>query len=153
MYRPPTPLVRERDLPDSPAPSQRTSRSRPKNSAPPLTRRPLYGTVCGFFLAFAIGSNDMCVFCELPVCDFRLGVSSGRKTDREALPQIPIAPTTPHTTPQTSANTFGTIVGSKTLTLRQATAVAGIFQFSGALLAGSCVSMLKLGQGIADSAF
>lgn len=47
------------------------------------------------------------------------------------------------------ANAFGTSVGSKTLTLKQALLIAGVFEFSGALLLGR-VSTNTIAGGIAD---
>jgi sodium-dependent phosphate transporter len=47
------------------------------------------------------------------------------------------------------ANAFGTSVGSKTLTLRQAVLIASVFEFSGALLLGR-VSTNTIAGGIAD---
>ncbi|OAE29188.1 hypothetical protein AXG93_1862s1460 [Marchantia polymorpha subsp. ruderalis] len=47
------------------------------------------------------------------------------------------------------ANAFGTSVGSKTLTLRQAVIIASLFQFAGALLLGR-VSINTIASRIAD---
>ncbi|GFH06738.1 phosphate transporter, partial [Haematococcus lacustris] len=47
------------------------------------------------------------------------------------------------------ANAFGTSVGAKTLTLRQAVVIAAIFEFTGAMVLGR-VSTSTIAGGIAD---
>jgi sodium-dependent phosphate transporter len=50
------------------------------------------------------------------------------------------------------ANAFGTSVGAKTITLRQAVLIAAVFEFSGAMLLGRVVTSTIAG-GIADPSF